>query len=181
MRILLLVLALVLIGCSQKSPIIVSTFQNIPQCAGGYVITSTDGDNLQCINITGNVSINSGTTFNIGNFTALYDERLERFGNPNFTTRYDLRTDRFGNANATALNGNFLQNRTDISVANANITGEITKIDRRLRLGANYTTAPSNPNIGEADIMIIDNGITPTLRIRYNMNGVMKVADVALA
>lgn len=75
----------------------------------------------------------------------------------------------------------YLKNNTPIQVSQFNNTGEITKIGKRLRIGGNYSASPADPSIGEADIMIVDNGITPTLRIRYNMNGVMKVADVALA
>lgn len=110
-----------------------------------------------------------GTTFNTANFTGLYDGRTDRFGNSNFTSQLNSAT------------GQFLQNNTPIQVSQLNNSGEITKIGKRLRIGGNYSASPADPNIGEADIMIVDNGITPTLRIRYNMNGVMKVADVALA
>lgn len=51
----------------------------------------------------------------------------------------------------------------------------------RVRLRSNYTSSPANPPVGSADIIIVDNGITAVMRIRYNSPILgMKVGDVAL-
>ena len=49
----------------------------------------------------------------------------------------------------------------------------------RITLRSVYSGSPSNPLSGMADFIIVDNGITPVFRVRYN-NGTMKVGDVAL-
>src|SRR3990167_1373480 len=50
----------------------------------------------------------------------------------------------------------------------------------RLRLRGFYTSSPANPPNDQADIIIVDNGVTPVLRVRYNDAGVMKVGDLTL-
>lgn len=51
----------------------------------------------------------------------------------------------------------------------------------RIRIRQNYTGSPSNPPAGMADLIIVDNGITPVFRIRYNSPSLgMKIADVTL-
>ena len=49
----------------------------------------------------------------------------------------------------------------------------------RVRLRSAYSGSPGNPLSGMADFIIVDNGISPVFRVRYN-NGTMKVGDVAL-
>lgn len=51
----------------------------------------------------------------------------------------------------------------------------------RLRLRGFYTTSPSNPAADQTDFILVDNGVTPVLRVRYNDAGVMKSGDIALA
>lgn len=50
----------------------------------------------------------------------------------------------------------------------------------RLRLRGFYTSSPSNPPTNECDIIVIDDGVSPVMRFRYNDAGAMKVGDVAL-
>lgn len=51
----------------------------------------------------------------------------------------------------------------------------------RLRLRYFYAASPANPPQDMADLMIVDNGVTPVFRVRYNDAGVMKAGDLALA
>ncbi len=65
------------------------------------------------------------------------------------------------------------------------VRGEITIIGAsaalaRLRLRGFYTASPANPPVDQADIMIIDDGVSRVLRVRYNDAGVMRVGDLAL-
>ena len=50
----------------------------------------------------------------------------------------------------------------------------------RLRLRGFYTASPSDPPTNQCDIILVDNGVSPVFRVRYNDGGVMKVGDLAL-
>lgn len=50
----------------------------------------------------------------------------------------------------------------------------------RLRLRGFYAASPADPPADQTDIILVDNGVSPVLRIRYNDAGVLKVGDVAL-
>jgi len=50
----------------------------------------------------------------------------------------------------------------------------------RLRLRGFYTASPSNPAADQTDLIVVDNGVSPVFRVRYNDAGVMKVGDLAL-
>lgn len=50
----------------------------------------------------------------------------------------------------------------------------------RFRLRGFYTASPADPPTNQCDIIVVDDGVSPVLRVRYNDAGVMKVGDVAL-
>ena len=52
--------------------------------------------------------------------------------------------------------------------------------EARMRLIGFYTSSPSDPPQNETDIILVDNGVSPVLRVRYNDAGTMKVGDLAL-
>ena len=51
----------------------------------------------------------------------------------------------------------------------------------RLRMRGFFTASPSDPPTDECDMIIVDNGVTPVVRFRYNDAGVMKIFDGLLA
>ena len=50
----------------------------------------------------------------------------------------------------------------------------------RVRLRGFYAASPANPPTDQCDLIIVDNGVSPVFRVRYNDGGVMKVGDLAL-
>jgi predicted transcriptional regulator len=50
----------------------------------------------------------------------------------------------------------------------------------RIRIIQVYAASPSDPNVGQADIIVVDTGAAQMLRVRYNDGGTIRVGDLPL-
>jgi len=126
----------------------------------------------------------------------LYGARILQTGNPTLTRSTDLSFQIHGspadNLDSSWNTPLFIQRDTsNVGIGTTapdqklDVRGEISIFGSsaslaRLRLRGFYTASPANPPSDQCDIIVVDNGTSPVLRIRYNDAGVMKVGDIAL-
>jgi hypothetical protein len=121
----------------------------------------------------GALAINFGVTiieFNADGIDVDYQFRTDNY---NDTLFIDGGTDRVGIRTATPDHP--LDVRAEIS-----IFGESASL-ARLRLRGFYAADPGDPPTNQTDVIVVDNGVAPVFKVRYNDAGVMKSATLVLA